>query len=78
MFEIGDEVRVVNFGNDYADDPVRLIPSHPYRKLGIGTCRVRYVDSTHVSIENLKNGYKNTIYHWRCELATKREPSWEV
>jgi hypothetical protein len=79
-FRKGDIVKVVDFSNNYPDTPIDVLAfDHPYRKLGEGECLVLYQQtSKHVSLENLKNGMRNSIYAWRCVLASKSKPDWEV
>lgn len=79
MFKEGDIIQVVDFSNAFPNTPDKLELGHPYRKLGEGTCVVTSdLASTWVSLKNLKNGYRNSIYNWRCSLVRGKNPDWEV
>ncbi len=80
MFEAGDRVKVVDFSTNYPNTPIdQLTHDHPYRRLGEGECIIiNNSGRERVSIENLSNGLRNTIYSWRCVLTKALEPDWEI
>ena len=80
MFKEGDIVKVVDFSSNYPNTPLfQLDDDHPYRKLGEGTCIVQSNNTrTHTGVRNQINDIYNSIFTWRCVLATSLVPDWEV